>query len=487
MYSRRRFIQSAAVVSAIPALSTQVQAKVKEVPELDVLVVGAGFAGLTTAVVAARSGASVRIIDKRVWFGGDGVLSSGIISATGTKYQKASDIKDDVSIEAFRRFWVGGNATSADGSCTKNNPQVLDATTAISHEVIEFISSFGVEFRPVNPAKPFQHSSPRGSMSKFVNGMIAELKSKGVNVEGSTRATDLIVDKEGVCGVKILDKNRVEGEIYAKNVILATGGYLDNEYIYKRWKSFWSKVPSAIGSYGEKRPLDRTGDGILMGKKIGAALDDMEATPCLNARTPVGIPFISWTMFDVEPAYLVTKNGNRIVDENRVRYMGCCLELLKRGEKVGFAIFGEDTFSGPNKGRFKFKEVLEKKGLFKGDTPEELAAKVGIDPVGLRRTIERINKDAQSGRDSEFGRTGVFKALRAPYYATAAAYPIQFGTEGGLEVNPSFEVLRHVDDKPIPGLYAVGTTSGSITLHLNDVIASGLIAGRSVGMSLGKS
>ena len=113
-----------------------------------------------------------------------------------------------------------------------------------------------------------------------------------------------------------------------------------------------------------------------------------------------------------------------------------------------------------------------------GNTPEELAQKAGIDPEGLKKTIERINRDAAKGVDTEFGRTDkVFKPLVPPFYATHAASPIRYASEGGLETNERFQALRLTDDKPVPGLYVIGVSAGEITLHLSDVIASGLIAG----------
>ena len=479
--NRRTFLAAGigtGMALATPTLSHAATATPK--PDTDILIVGGGFAGLTAAVTAARSGASVRVIDKRIWLGGDGILSSGILYAARTPYHDKAGIKDGLTKDDFWKYWTTSNATSFDGSHTKSNPKVMRATCDLSTDVIAFIASYGIQFNPVSPAKPFQLSTVAGSMSKFAQGMIDELKTKGIVPELGVTAKILLMDGERVVGVEAVGADGKTKKIYAKAVVLATGGYLDSKYLFERYKPYWAKVPSSIGNFGEKRTEDRTGDGIIMGKAIGVALEDMEATPGLNARTPVGIPFVSWTLFDVEPAYLVTAKGKRIIDEHKNRYIGCCLELLKRGEEKGFAIFGEETFSGPNAKRFKFADVIKKGAIFKGNTPEELAQAAGIDPKGLKETIERINRDAAAGRDSEYGRTDkVFRALKAPYYATHAAFPIKYATEGGLETDESFRALRLVDDKPVPGLYAIGTCAGEITLHLSDVLASGLIAGKS--------
>ena len=107
-----------------------------------------------------------------------------------------------------------------------------------------------------------------------------------------------------------------------------------------------------------------------------------------------------------------------------------------------------------------------------------MAKKVGVDPKGLRETIDRINRDAKKGKDTEQGRTDkLFRALKAPFYITAPNWPLSYKTEGGIEVNPDFQVIRAADETPIPGLYAIGSTCGSISTRLCDVVASGLIVG----------
>ena len=108
-----------------------------------------------------------------------------------------------------------------------------------------------------------------------------------------------------------------------------------------------------------------------------------------------------------------------------------------------------------------------------------------MDAGGLRETIEAINRDAARGADSRFGRSdGRFRALRAPYYLSKPYWPVMFKTEGGIEVNPRFEVLRHSDATVIPGLYAVGAACGSISTRLCEVFASGLTAAESIAAKL---
>ena len=90
-----------------------------------------------------------------------------------------------------------------------------------------------------------------------------------------------------------------------------------------------------------------------------------------------------------------------------------------------------------------------------------------------------------NGKDTEFGRKdSLFRPLTAPYYISTRGYPGAYKTEGGLEVNERLQVLRAKDDKPIGGLYAAGSTCGSITARINDAVSSGLLAGQEAADSV---
>ena len=160
--NRRSFLAagiSTGVALAAPTLSHAATPTPK--PDTDILIVGGGFAGLTAAVMAARAGASVRIIDKRTWLGGDGILSSGILYAARTPYHDKADIKEGLTKDDFWKYWTTSNATSFDGSHTKSNPKVMRATCDLSADVIAFIASYGIQFnRSVRPSPSSSPPSP---------------------------------------------------------------------------------------------------------------------------------------------------------------------------------------------------------------------------------------------------------------------------------------------------------------------------------------
>lgn len=489
---RRSFVSLpiAASLASLPA-SFAFSAEKTPNPEYDVIVVGGGYSGLAAAVSASRNGAKVLLIEKRNRTGGDGAISGGVFQSYRTPLHDKQGITEKVSAEDYWERFAKGlddeplqkvrdntpNSPIYDG-INKHNPEVIKRAALYAPQVMKFVMDYGIEFMPVNPVMPYRIAMVAGQPAKFAAAMLEELREKNVEIMRNTKVLELLMEGGRCVGVIAEKKGGKTEKIYGKNVILATGGYINNEYLLKRYKRYWSALPSFITGLGDKSPKDRTGDGIMMGKAVGAAIEDMESMAKFFSRPEVGTPPVSWLIVDVEPAYVVSKDAKRVTDENKARYSGICLDLIRQGYKYGHLIIGSDTIEGKNNKRFRLDDVLKNGGLFKGDTPEELAQKVGLDPKVLRETIDRINKDAAAGKDTEFGRTDpFFKPLRAPYYISAPAYVGIYKTEGGLEVNPNFQVIRYDNDQPIPGLYAVGAGCGSITSRHSEVVASGLLAG----------
>lgn len=253
----------------------------------------------------------------------------------------------------------------------------------------------------------------------------------------------------------------------------------------KRYKNFWSSIPAGWTHVGEGLPKDHNGDGIEMGRKIGASLESMESVPKFYAAGDKGVTIPSWLIFKFDKAYFLGPNGKRLHDEFVGWYTGCVLNLVRNNFKHGYVLFDQETFDGKNHDYWDMDKCMATGGLKKANSIAELAKITGISEKTLKETIDRINKDAAAGKDTEFGRTdSFFKPLKAPYYISAKGYPVRYKTEGGLEVTPKFEVIRLVDEKPIPRLYAVGAGCGSMTTRNGDVLSSGMLAGTNAAQSI---
>lgn len=463
---------------------------------LDVLVIGGGFAGLVTAVCAARSGARTMLIEKRAYCGGDGILSAGIIVSARSREHEAQNFKGEAGLEAYWKLIERGLTdeplskvrdnmpmSPIYSGIFKHDPAVLRRCAEFSPKVVELLSSFGVEFQPINPNQPFLLPSKPRSMPKFAEALLSELKRLNVRVQTDAAAAEFLTqtDVDGstrVVGAKV-KKGGEMFDIRARTVVTATGGFSDNMKLMRRYKRVWADIPQGFTAIGEGVPPGHDGDGIVMGMRIGAAVEDMESMPKLYAAPRAGQKSVSWILFDTDTAYLVDQKGRRFCNEHASRYAGCALECFRQDIDGAYVVFDEETFQGPNRRRWNYEGILASGGLVRGETVEEAARAAGVDPSGLRRTLETIARDAASGKgDSEFSRKdALFRALKGPIYIARPCWPVRFKTEGGLEVDARFRVLSHLTGQPINGLMAVGAACGSISTRLCDVIASGLIAG----------
>lgn len=502
---RRTLLKSA----VLPAVTVSAGMKAQAAPDgtapeeiaVDVAIAGAGFAGLTAAVTAARTGAKVALLERRAYPGGDGILSVGILASSRSKvhdslgFQGKADLEDywsaidrGLTDEPLSKVRDNMPNSPVYGGFMKHDPRVLRRCAEHSAAAAEFVASFGIEFHPVNPGQPFLLASKPGSMPKFARAAIEEAKRLGVLFRTNARVTNLLTipdDSEGapersvrVTGLEASVNGRTL-RVRAGAVILATGGFIDNERYMRRYKRVWSSIPKGFSAVGDGVPPGHDGDGIRLGRLAGAAVEDMESMPKLFAAPKSGTKSPSWILFDTDTAYLVDRSGRRFCDEHASRYAGCALECFRRGVDGAHVVLDEAAFRGPDAARWRYDALLRDQALFRGETVEEAARLAGVDPAGLRETVDRINRDAAAGKgDTAFGRKDkLFRALEGPIYVSTPSWPVVFKTEGGLEVDPDFRVLRAADDSPLPGLFAAGSTCGSISTRLCDVIAGALIAG----------
>lgn len=126
-------------------------------------------------------------------------------------------------------------------------------------------------------------------------------------------------------------------------------------------------------------------------------------------------------LFDTDTAYLVDQKGRRFYNEHASRYAGCALECFRQNINGAYVVFDEETFQGPNRRRWSYEGILASGGLVRGETVEEAARAAGVDPSGLRRTLETIAGDAAAGKgDTQFDRKDVLlRAQRADLHRPA--------------------------------------------------------------------
>ena len=454
-------------------LSAEVSTEAVEyVTEADIVIVGAGGAGLMAALTAADDGASVILLEKSGHIGGNTLCAANGINAYDSDVQlEDEDYQNaDTSVEGFTALQTN----------ERSNDNLVQAFIENSADAINYLSGLGVEFN-TEISEDERNSDTNyyllkaeadgTTMTTIVNALSKALDESDVNLYLNTEATSLVQDADGnVTGVVAKDADGGnEITFTGEAVILCTGGFGQNSELVAE-----VRPDLKYATTDELAPT--TGDGLLMAQAIGAQavdLDQIQTFPHVVPGYGMILPFNIPGGFGVDGSIYVNGDGERFVAE--------AFEIpdaLLEQESV-YCIFPESNLND------QMQTLLELGYAVSADTPAELAEKLGIDAEGLEATLEQWNEDANStGTDSQFGKENI-----TPIEGTIYGYHFGVGAHyfmGGLLINENTQVLDE-DGEPIPGLYAAGEVTGGFhgTQRVDgsgtgDSIVFGRIAGHTV-------
>ncbi|NLC65449.1 MAG: FAD-dependent oxidoreductase [Clostridium sp.] len=445
--------------------------------EVDVLVVGAGGAGLASAVEAADNGAeNILIIEKMPMIGGTTFISQGLIAGFNTEVAKAAGIEYE---EDELYDLLMNNADY------KLDPELTRITVAKSGETIDWLqNTVKMDFvdevnEGYGPLKMMHMVDGMGGGMKepFLNA----LEERNVEIMLETPGKELISDENGDLVGVLAEKDGEDFKIKAKSIILATGGYADNAELAGTLNPMYKGI-YGIGWKGT------TGDGIIMASNKGAAISNSNHLMAVLKDQDIlenhdgDTNTASVSRFVAGPnAIFINKDGQRFMDEKSGGFMSQKLnepildQMHKDGTDFVWTICDQANIDATEAKRGKDLEFT------KADTIEELAELMNVDPVALKETVENYNKMAEEELDSDFGRSEELNPLdNAPYYAVPVV-PAHIITYGGILRNENGEVLR-ADNTVIPGLYTAGETSSNsayMGFTLSNCFTWGRIAGKS--------
>ena len=433
--------KSGVTLKAVTAQNT----KAVELPkEADVVVIGAGGAGLTSAIAAHEKGVKVILIEKTELLGGNTNYATGGINAAGTRIQKAAGIED--SPELFYEDTMKGGKN-------KNNKELVKVLTKNSAGIVDWLVERGVDISEVTYSggqSVKRIHRPTGGVAVgpvVVSGLSKTAENEKIDIRKGTKAIALVKAKNRIVGVKVREIDGKEYTIKAKAVIVATGGFGANAKMVEKYN------PKLKG-FGSTNNPAIVGDGIIMVEKVGGVLVDMKEIQTHPTVVHKKTNMITESVRG-EGAILVNRDGKRFIDELETRDVVSKAILEQKGASA-FLIFNQDI-----RENLKAADGYVKKGFAVEGTLEEIATKIGVDAKTLKATLDKYNEAVRTQKDLEFNKTKFARELLGDKFYAIEVSPAVHHTMGGVRINTNAEVLGK-NGRPIKGLYAAGEVTGGI-------------------------
>ncbi len=441
--------------------------------QADVVVIGAGGAGMSAALRAAEEGASVVILEKMNYAGGNTTRSEGGMNAAATVFQKEKGIEDTVE-DMVKDTMTGGKEI--------NNPELVQYLAENSSATIDWLTSIGMDMSDVaqgaGAANPRMHRSADGSKigGVLVPVLMENLEKQNIRILYSTKATELIKDGDAVTGVIAETADGVKFTFKANAVVVATGGFGANEDLYVKYR------PDLKGFATTNHP-GATGDGIVLAEAVGADTVDMDMIQT-NPTVEVNTQIVISESVRGKGAIFVNQAGERFTSEMQTRDV-LSSAILEQPEKYAYLVFDQRVMDSMK----ALQENYEKGIITKGDDIAALAKAVEIDEAVLAETIDSWNKAVADKKDAQFGReTGMDEDLsKAPYYAIKVSPAVHY-TMGGIMIDTQTQVIG-TDGEIISGLFAAGEVTGGVhgaNRLGGNAVADIMVFGNQAGVQAGR-
>lgn len=435
-----------AVQNAVALSKGSLEDSIKyEDTECDIVIIGAGGAGLTAAIEADARGAKVILLEKMGIVGGNTNSATGGLNASETSIQKEKGISD--SNEQYYQDTMKGGYNI-------NNPELVRFMTDNSAEVVDWLISIGADLTDVGKMAGSTNSRthrPQGGApvgKHLVDVLSKNVEKAGIDLRLKNTVTDILSENGKASGVKV-QAGSSSYTIKAKAVIVATGGFGANPDMVV------SLVPGLKG-FGTTNHKGATGDAFAWFEKFDAATVDMDQIQTHPTVVPGNGVMITEAVRG-NGAIIVNRDGKRFCSEMATRDVMSKAILEQKGQ-TAYLMFDQSVRES-----LKAIEGYVKKGLLtQGDTLKEIAKQLEIPEAELEATFAEYNRAQKAGEDS-MGRkiSEMPRALEtAPFYAVEIG-PAIHHTMGGVKINTKAEVLTK-NDKAVPGLYACGEVTGGI-------------------------
>ena len=462
--------------------------------DADVVVVGAGGAGMTAAITAAAEGKSVVILESQSMVGGNSVRATGGMNAGKTVYQDENEFGESAGVEktlktAAEKYadnetitalaktvseqWAAYQANPTGyfdsvelmeldtmiGGKGINDPELVETLCANSADAIDWLDEHGITLHNVSSFggasvkrihRPVNAEGKTVSVGSYMIPLLQENCEKaGVKMMLDTTATEILTDANGAAvGVKATGASGETVTVNAKAVVLASGGFGANLDMVVKYK------PELKGFMTTNAPGIQ-GQGIEMAQAIGAAtvdMDQIQIHPTVEANTAALIT----EGLRGDGAILINEEGQRFIDEVGTRDVVSAAEIAQTGSYSWLVV--DQAMADASS---VIQGYIKKGYTVTGSTYEELGKAMGVDAAAFAETMEKWNGYVEAKNDPDFGRTSFANPLNtAPYYAVKVTAGVHH-TMGGLKINANTEVLNEKGEV-IPGLFAAGEVTGGV-------------------------
>ncbi len=442
--------------------------KAKPQAETDVVIVGSGGAGFSAAVSAHDAGASVILIEKEPVIGGNAKLAAGGMNAAWTDQQKAKGIEDSAELMA---------KDTMKGGRDLNDPALVEVLVGKSKSSVDWLTSLGADLNDVGRmggASVNRSHRPTGGAgvgAHVIQVLYDNAIARKIDLRMNTRGIEILKDKAGkVRGILVKGKYTGYYWIKADAVILATGGFgKNNDRVAKL-------DPKLKGFIATNHP-GATGDGLDVAQNAGAELIDLkyiQAHPTLSVKGGVMVT----EAVRGNGAILVNREGKRFVNEITTRDKAAAA-ILKQTGGTAFLIFDDSV-------RKSLSKINKYIGLGVAPTDaslEKLGQSLGIDGKALAKTVAHYNQLVAGGKDTDFERPNLPRALNEGQYYAIEVTPGVHHTMGGVKIDSKAEIMN-AKGLVIPGLYGAGEVTGGV--HganrlggnaISDIVTFGRLAG----------